>query len=54
VLGIISLAQEEVPESKLAGFRLEFFNDRDDRLPPCCIIWQLGPGQSLRGPDLLL
>lgn len=44
MLGIVSLAQEEIPEAKLAGFRLEFFNDRDDCLPPCCVIRQLGPG----------
>lgn len=50
----MSPAQKEIPEAELARFRFEFFDDRDDRLPSSCIIRQLGPGQSLRGPDLLL
>jgi len=54
VLRIMSLAQKEIPETELARFCFEFYDDRDDRLPSFCIIRQLGPGQSLRGPDLLL
>jgi hypothetical protein len=54
VLRIMSLAQKEIPEAELARFRFEFFDDRDDSLPSSCITRQLGPGQSLRGPDLLL
>jgi hypothetical protein len=54
VLRIMSLAQKEIPEAELARFCFEFFDDRDDRLPSSCIIRQLGPGQSLRRPDLLL
>lgn len=54
VLGIKCFAQEEIPETELASFHFEFFDDRYDRLPPSCIIRQLCPGQSLRGPDLLL
>lgn len=54
VLGIVSLAQEKVPEAELAGFRLEFFDYGNDRLPPRCIIRELGPGQPLRRPDFLL
>lgn len=54
MLRIMSLAQKEIPEAELARFRFEFFDDRDDRLPSSCIIRQLGPGQSLRRPDLLL
>jgi hypothetical protein len=38
VLGVMSLAQEEIPEAELARFRLEILNDRDDRLPPRCIV----------------
>lgn len=54
MLGIMGLAQEKVPKAELASFRLEFFDDRDDRLPPRCIIRELGPGQPLGRPDLLL
>lgn len=54
MLRIMNLAQKEIPEAELARFRFEFFDDRDDRLPSSCIIRQLDPGQSLRGPDLLL
>jgi hypothetical protein len=50
----MGLAQEKVPKAELASFRLEFFDDRDDRLPPRCIIRELGPGQPLGRPDLLL
>ncbi len=44
MLGIMNLAQEEIPEAEFAGFRFELFDDRDDRLPPSCIIRQLSPG----------
>jgi hypothetical protein len=54
VLGIMSLAQEKVPEAELAGLRLEFFDDRDDRLPSRCVVRDLGPGQPLGRSDLLL
>ena len=54
MLRIMNLAQKEIPEAELARFRFEFFDDRDDSLPSSCIIGQLGPSQSLRGPDLLL
>ena len=54
VLGIMSLAQKKVPEAELASIHLEFFDDRDNRLPPCCIIRELSPGQPLGRSDLLL
>jgi hypothetical protein len=54
MLRIMNLAQKEIPEAELARFRFEFFDDRNDRLPSSCVIRQLGPGQSLRGPDLPL
>jgi len=38
MLRIMNLAQEEIPEAELPGLRFEFFDDRDDCLPPSCII----------------
>jgi hypothetical protein len=54
VFGIMSLAQEKVPETELAGFCLELFDDRDDGLPPRGIIRELGFSELLGRPDLLL
>jgi hypothetical protein len=54
VLGIMSLAEEKVPKAELASFRLELFDDRDDRLPARCITRELSPGQPFGRSDLLL
>ena len=41
VLGVMGLAEEEVPEAEFAGLCLEFFDDGDDRLPPRCVTGEL-------------
>lgn len=33
---VMRLAEEQVPKTELLRFRLEFFNDRNMRLPPEC------------------
>lgn len=47
-------AEEEIPKAELASLHLEFFNDGNDGLPPCRVVGELGLGQPLSRPDLLL
>jgi len=54
VLGVMGLAEEEVPEAEFAGLCLEFFDDGDDRLPPRCVTGELSSRQPLRRSHFLL
>jgi hypothetical protein len=54
-LGIVCLAQEEVPQTQLLGLLLELSNDRDDGLPSLhWVLGQLQMGKLLSRSDFLL
>jgi hypothetical protein len=54
VLWIMRFAEEEIPKAELASLHLEFFDDRNDGLPPRRVIGELSLGQPLSRPDLRL
>jgi hypothetical protein len=54
VLGVMGLAEKQIPEAEFAGLCLELFDDGDDRLPPRCVIRELSSRQPLRRPHFLL
>lgn len=54
MLGVVLLAQEEVPQPKLLRPRLQVRDNRDGGLPPCLAVGQLGVRDAEGRPDLLL
>ena len=48
------LAQEQIPQPKFLRLDLQFFNDRNDRLPSVFALRELVVSDFLRGDDFFL
>lgn len=55
MLGVVSFAEEQVPEAKFSGLNFQFLDDGYHDLPPCRRVgWNLCMCQCLGREDLIL